>query len=187
MHRENYTEEILLRSLLGREPKVWKQWYAEVSPKLFSLSLRYMKDQDSASEVLQSSFLKIFSSLSQFTFRGEGSLRAWASRIVVNEALAELKRQGRLISLEQNEILEEAEESPEVETLSSEEIQEILSKLPDGYRVVFNLYVLESKSHKEIAGLLGITQSTSASQFHRAKKMLAQIIKEYQNANESTL
>ncbi len=184
MNGRNQFEENLLRSLKKKEPGSWKRWYDQVSPGLFSLTLRYVHDYDTACDVLQNSFLKIMDSLPQFQFRGEGSLRAWASRIVINESLGELKKRGKLDRFDDLSLIEQEQEEPQVQNLSSEEIIELVGVLPDGYRVVFNLFVIENKSHKEIAQLLGISESTSASQFYRARKMLSRLIKEYQTIND---
>lgn len=187
MSGRNHLEENLLRALNKKEAGSWKRWYDQVSPSLFSLALRYVHDYDTACDVLQNSFLKIMDSLPQFEFRGEGSLRAWASRIVINESLGELKKQGKLDRFDDLSMVEQQDEEPEVQNLSSEEILEMVRGLPDGYRVVFNLFVIENKSHKEIAQLLGISESTSASQFYRARRMLSKLIKEYQTINNQAL
>ncbi|MBO8467941.1 MAG: sigma-70 family RNA polymerase sigma factor [Bacteroidetes bacterium] len=149
---------------------------------LRALCSRYVTDDDDVNDILQSCFIKIFTSMDRFQYRGQGSLKAWISRITVNESLRFLHR-NRKDDAFKDSILKEAEESddadPEVEDIPADVLQQMIRDLPDGYRSVFNLYVLEEKSHREIAEMLGITESTSASQFHRAKKILAARIKEY--------
>ena len=81
--------------------------------------------------------------------------------------------------------ISETEEEPQIDDIPANVIQEMIRELPDGYRTVFNLFVFEEMSHKEIAGILGITESTSASQFHRARNMLAKKIKDYRNRENS--
>ena len=119
---------------------------------------------------------------SQFTYQGEGSLKAWLSRVMVNEALGYLRKKNAQIKQEvlMDEVpdMQEEDES-EMNDIPQTELMRLISELPDGYRTVFNLYVFEEKSHKEIAALLGITEHTSSSQFYRAKTLLAKKINEY--------
>lgn len=142
---------------------------------------RYVRDDDAVKDILQGSFLKIFSSISRFEYRGPGSLRAWMTRIAVNEALDYLRshEKTRKIYEDVPELPDMAEEEPETSDVPAAVIHEMIRNLPDGYRTVFNMYVFEEKSHREIAAALGITESTSASQFHRAKALLAARLKEY--------
>lgn len=148
---------------------------------------RYVNDADALREVLQASFEKIFSSIGRFSYRGPGSLRAWMTRIAVNEALKYLRdraKADRTLIYDVPDIAEEDE--PDVHDLPMSVLQEMIRSLPDGYRTVFNLAVFEEMSHKEIAAVLGISESTSASQFHRARNMLARRIREYRAAQETT-
>lgn len=140
---------------------------------------RYVTDPDDVKDILQETFMKIFSSMDGFVWRGPGSLRAWMSRILVNDCLKFLKKNGRFdtVPLESSDF---SDIEPDVGRIPPDEIQKMIRKLPVGYRTVFNLYVFEEKSHKEISELLGIKESSSASQLHRAKAMLAGWIKEYE-------
>lgn len=105
------------------------------------------------------------------------------ARIVVNEALKYLKNAGRISTVPEDRIPDIADgEEPEVDDIPQPVLQDMIRQLPDGYRTVFNLFVFEEKSHREIAGMLGITESTSASQFHRARKILADKIREYRKS-----
>ena len=118
----------------------------------------------------QDCFVKIFTSIHGFEWRGEGSLRGWMVRIVVNESLKFLKRNRQLESLDDGwDVPDTVEDEPDAEDIPSEVLQEMICRLPAGYRAVFNLYVFEKKSHKEIAAMLNIKESTSASQLHRGK------------------
>ena len=128
---------------------------------------------DDVRDVLQDCFVKIFTSIHGFEWRGEGSLRGWMVRIVVNESLKFLKRNRQLESLDDGwDVPDTVEDEPDAEDIPSEALQEMICRLPAGYRAVFNLYVFEKKSHKEIAAMLNIKESTSASQLHRAKAVL---------------
>lgn len=154
---------------------------------LFALCTRYIPDRNEAEDILQDSYLKIISSIGSFTWKGSGSLKAWMSRITVNEALQYLRRQKRCSFVEYKDALPDRaddEEEPDMERIPQSEIQKMIQGLSDGYRTIFNLVVFEGKSHKEIAEMLGITESTSASQFHRARKILANKIKEYNKSHE---
>lgn len=143
---------------------------------------RYIDDDENVRDILQDSFVKIFSTIGKFDYRGTGSLRAWMARIVVNEALQFLRKDSRL---QFSTINSSTPETPEDDANDSTDdipmpvLMEMIRKLPDGYRTVFNLYVFEDKSHKEIASILGIREDTSASQYHRAKAALMKQIKAY--------
>lgn len=162
--------------------------YSRYIGYLTAVCSRYIPDNDDMRDTLQNSFVKILSSLDRFSYRGPGSLKAWMSRIVANEALKFIE-QGRKTDIFKSEIEKEGETAdygdPEIDDVPAAVIQKMIQELPEGYRTVFNLYVFEEKSHKEIAGILGITDSTSASQFHRAKNILAKRIREYKNKQNS--
>ena len=163
-----------------------KKLYATWSGYLFALCRRYIPERESAEDVLQEVFIKIYSSMDSFSYKGQGSLKAWMSRIAVNESLMYLrkKKKADLVEYQDNLPDYEEEEEPDVGRVPADVIQRMIGELPDGYRTVFNLFVFEGKPHKEIAELLGITESTSASQFHRARKILAGKIKEYETEHE---
>lgn len=185
MHVGRQASEADLVSLVKKKDTVaMRSLYEAHAQYLAAVCNRYLVDADEASDVLQDSFIKIFSSIGGFEWRGEGSLRAWMKRIVVNEALMRLRaraRQGReFFSLDElPEDAPQTEEEPQIDGIPMEVLQKMIRSLPDGYRAVFNLYVLEQKSHKEIASILGISENTSYSQFSRAKSMLARRINEY--------
>ena len=131
--------------------------------------------------VLHDGFLNIFRSFSQFTYKGEGSLKAWLTRIMVNEALGYLRKKA---STNQEVIVEELPDvidgdEDDFEQIPQSVLMQFIKELPDGYRTVFNLYVLEEKGHKEIAEMLGITEHTSSSQLYRAKTLLMKKINDY--------
>lgn len=177
------SERQLVNDVRRGDDTAIKKLYDTSSGYLFALCTRYVPDRDAAEDILQECFLKIISSMDSFTWKGPGSLRAWMSRIMVNEALQYLKKRKKLNFVEYGDTLPETidsgQEEPQVDKIPPSEIQRMIGELPDGYRTVFNLFVLEQKSHREIAGMLGISESTSASQFHRARKLLAQKIRDY--------
>ena len=160
-----------------------RQFYERYADYLTAVCSRYIPEKADAKDVLQESFVKMFGALDAFEYRGEGSLKAWASRIVVNTALKSLRHSGRLHYMEElPELPEESE--PEVDRVPAPVLQQFIQALPDGYRTVFNLFVFEKKSHREIAALLGIKEDSSASQFFRARALLARKIKQYLKENE---
>lgn len=171
-------EAQLLERLRSKDPAASRLFYDRYAGYLTAVCLRYVPDRADAKDILQEAFIRMFERMDRFEFRGEGSLKAWASRIVVNGALKNLQRKKRLHFVEDLPDVPE-EEEPAVEKVPPAVIQRLIQGLPDGYRTVFNLFVFEKKSHREIAGLLGIKEDSSASQFSRARALLARQIKSY--------
>ena len=159
--------------------------YSEYADYLTAVCARYIPDDDELKDVLQESFIKIFSKIGEFNYRGNGSLRAWITRIVINESLQCIrkKKNSPIVNIEK-EPPDIQDEEPEIGNLNEEVLTNMIRKLPDGYRTVFNLFVIEGKSHKEIAKILNIKADSSASQFHKAKKQLAKMIKDYRLKQE---
>ena len=151
-----------------------RELYERYSGALMAVCLRYVADRETAEDVLQDGFIRIFKSMNRFTYIGEGSLKAWLSRVMANEALGYLRKQNARMQQEvdTDEIPDMPDEDEDVDDIPQSVLMELIRQLPDGYRTVFNLYVFEEKSHKEIAALLGITEHTSSSQFYRAKCLL---------------
>ena len=172
-----------MAKLVGNgDPRGQRELYERYAPYLTALASRYLGRTDAVKDLLQETFVKVFDRFGSFHYRGEGSLRAWLSRIVVNDALHVLRKTDRLLPVE-NLPEPDAEEDPDVENVPLDVLQAMISGLPDGYRTVFNLYVFEQMRHKDIAQLLGIKENSSASQFLRAKALLVKEIKEYKNRN----
>ncbi len=153
--------------------------YAVYADYLTGVCSRYIPQYDDLCDVLQDALVKVFTSISKFNYKGSGSLKAWLTRIVINEALMFLRNKKKMLFVDDDrEIPDQAEEPPDPEAINADEVATAIQMLPDGYRTVFNLYAIEGKSHKEIAKILDIKPDTSASQYHRAKNMLAKILKE---------
>lgn len=154
--------------------------YNEYADLLAGVCERYVPDSETVKDVLQESFIKIFSQINSFEYRGKGSLKAWLTRIVINESLNQLRKEKQFQISDTNiDNLDLPDIPPDTEDLTEDEILGLIHQLPPGYRTVFNLFVIEGKSHKEIAEILNIKADSSASQFHRAKSMLANMITEY--------
>lgn len=169
----------LLKRIRSGEASGMRLLYDRYIGYLTAVCSRYVVDSAAVKDILQDAFVKVFSKLDGFEYRGEGSLKAWMSRIVVNDSLKNLRGAGRLKYVDE---LPDTEGEGEIEGMPDvpvRELAEMIKSLPDGYRTVFNLFVFEKKSHREIAGLLGIKEDSSASQFFRARAMLAKKIKDY--------
>ena len=181
--KEIYNEELLLNLVRKGDEQAMRILYCRNIRYLSAVCSRYIYEEEDIKDVLQDAFLKIFASIKSFEYRGEGSLKGWMTKITLNETLTFIKNNSRLrfVELKQEEI--DKIEEPNTEGIPPAVIHSMIRELPDGYRTIFNLYVIEGKSHKEIAELLGIKPDSSASQLHRAKAMLAEKIKKYNPIN----
>ena len=181
----------MVKRLRNGENGAMQEFYTLYADHLTAVCSRYIVDRDDLKDVFQEALIHIFSHIPDFEYRGPGSLKAWASRIVVNEALDFLKtkKHNQLMLTEMG--IADVVEEPDDETLTLSDIppdviQQMVKNLPIGYRTVFNLYAFENKSHSEIAHLLGIKESTSSSQYHRAKNLLANMISQYINKEQQS-
>ena len=184
MHHIGYSnDEQRLAELIRRgDNAAMREFCSLYVPHLKAICTRYVTDSDDASDVLQETLISIVTHISDFHYLGQGSLKAWATRIAVNESLNYIRRNRRQeLTLQEQYIddIVEEEEDPPIEDIPPEVIQQMVRQLPTGYRTVFNLYVFEDKSHQEIAQLLGTSVKTSISQLHKAKNLLAQMIQTY--------
>lgn len=155
-----------------------KALYDALSRKMFAVCLRYMGDREAAEDVLQDGFVTLFSKLDSFS--GAGSFEGWARKIFVNTALMSLRRKDVLRNTEEvDAAFGISSESPTpVQQIGYRELMKLVSELPPGFRTVFNMYVIEGYSHKEISEALGVTEVTSRSQLQRARMLLQDKIKE---------
>ena len=178
-----HSEEDIAKGIRKGDNRAMRHFYAQYGGLLAAACSRYVNNDDDVKDLMQDAMVNIIQNIDNFTYKGKGSLRAWATRIVVNQALNFVKSQKRFhdtfadkdlgnLSLADNE-------EPDISDVPAEVIHRLISQLPDGYRTVFNLFAIEGKSHKEIAALLGIKADTSASQFFRAKNILANQIENY--------
>lgn len=183
--RKETEEERCLRKALDGDNTATEWIYRKHVRYLSALCSRYITEDEDIKDVLQESFIKIFTSLDSFKYRGEGSLKAWITKITLNETLKFVRNNSRLPidSIDDKDINIADGDSMETEDIPTDVLHQFIRELPDGYRTVFNLYVIDDKCHKEIAQLLGIKENTSASQLHKAKSMLAQKIKHYRTIN----
>lgn len=160
--------------------KARKELYIRYSGLMFALIMRYVGDKEQSEDLLHDGFISVFGSFDKFVWRGEGSLRAWMSRLFVNVALGWLRdKKDFEVSVDEIPEAEDDPEEPDVAQIPKELIMQFITELPTGYRTVFNLYAIEGLQHKEIAKMLNITERSSSSQFFRAKKILAHRILSY--------
>lgn len=165
----------LLEDCIAGNRKSQKELYDQYAPKMFSVCLRYTKNQMDAEDILQDGFVKLFNNLHRF--RGEGSFDGWVRRIFVNTAIEHIRRKNLNTTVGEgleNTIVDKQKNA--LDNLYEKDIIKTSMTLSDGYRTVFNLYAVEGFSHKEIAAQLGITESTSKSQFSRAKAILRNML-----------
>lgn len=176
---QNLSEKVLAERCQQGDNVARKQLYEQFADQLMTVCIRYCGDRDTAQDILHDGFLKAFRSFNQFQYKGEGSLRAWLTRIMINGALEVLRKRNMLNEQPIEELPDDIEDEEDLEQIPQSVLMKFIQELPAGYRTVFNLYVFEDKSHKEIAETLGITEHTSSSQFFRAKKLLMKKISDY--------
>ena len=177
-------EQRLVKRLQEGDKTAAREFYTRYGGSLAGVCVRYIADEEDVKDVIQNTLVHIFSHITDFKYRGNGSLEAWVVRIAVNESLKFLRTKDQHELLQPDyDIVDESDDDLSISDIPPDIIRQMLNRLPTGYRTVLNLYVFEGKSHKEIAILLGIKKDSSASQFHKAKKMLAQMIRKYNNNN----
>jgi RNA polymerase sigma factor (sigma-70 family) len=167
------SEEQLIKRAKKNKPSAYAELFQLYKRLWFGTCLRYLKQESDAEDALQNALIKIFTNLNQFD-ENKGSFKSWSSRIVVNENLMILRK--KVKSFEHFESSEHQEfvdqnETP-IDKLSAQELTDLITSLPPGYRTVFNLYAIEGFTHKEIAVQLDISEGTSKSQLYKARKML---------------
>lgn len=160
-----------------------RQLYELLSGKMYAVCMRYCSNQDNAQDILQEGWIKVFSNLQKY--RGTGSFEGWVRRIFINTAVEHFRKENRLYLVCDNEIALEMASTVyfQEDNLQLEELMNMIQKLSVGYRTIFNLYVIEGYSHKEIAEMLKISEGTSKSQLARARYLLQKQIHDAQSVN----
>jgi RNA polymerase sigma-70 factor (ECF subfamily) len=172
------TEDELIKACLANNNRAQKTLFETYSPRLMGVCLRYAQNRDEANDMLQDGFIKIFQKLN--TYSGNGSFGGWMHRTVSNTCLDAIRKNKKYkFSVE----IEHAEDQVfETESAISEirtkELLALIQRLPDGYRIVFNMFAIEGYGHKEIAEKLAITENTSKSQYRKARLWLQKELKE---------
>ena len=170
------TEEAILQGCLQNDAVAQKELYNRFSPKMLAVCYRFGHNREDAEDMLQEGFIKVFSQI--HTFRNQGAFEGWVRRIVVHTCINNLKKNKKFnesVDIIHATKLHVREESvPSI--VQAKQVVECIRLLPIGYRTVLNLYAIEGYSHKEISGMLDIEESTSRSQYTRAKQMLEDIL-----------
>ncbi len=170
------TEEILIIGCQEKNPQAQQELYQRFSPKMLSVCYRYAKSREDAEDMLQEGFIKVFTQINQFEQRG--SLEGWILKTIVHTCINHLKKYKKFTEhvdlIHAEALMSNQEYLPGM--LQAKQIIECIRQLPIGYRTVLNLFALEGYSHREIGSLLDIEESTSRSQYTRAKMMLEDIL-----------
>ncbi len=155
-----------------------KAIYDKLSAKMFAICLRYMGDRETAEDILQDGFVTLFSKIDSYS--GVGSFEGWARKIFVNTALMSLRKKDALKNTEDVEMARNiiSDDPTAIQKIGHTELLKMIADLPPGFRTVFNMYVIEGYSHKEIAEALNISETTSRSQLQRARMLLQSKIKD---------
>lgn len=173
--KSTYTINDLLKGCKAGDRKTQELLYRQTASKMLAVCMRYARDQMEAEDVLQLGYIKVFQKINEY--RGEGSFEGWIRRVMVNTAIESYRRNLRTLSVVP---IEDAYEQPctgfDFNNLGMQDLLNLISKLADGYRIVFNMYIIEGYSHKEIAETLGISEGASKSQLSRARAILKQEI-----------
>ena len=164
-----YNEKLLIHRAIQNDREAQQQLFAKHSPKMLGICRQYVKDIHYAEDLLLSGFLKVFTKLS--TFKHEGSFEGWIRRIMVNTCISHLRKKNLLNLSDEDFVFNEAA-TESLENTSVTDIQKLIDALPEGYKIVFNLFAIEGFKHSEIASNLGISLSTSKTQLFRARKLL---------------
>ncbi len=172
----------LIKQCANDDRKAQKEIYQLFAGKLFSICLKYSKNKQEAQDNFQDGFVTIFDKIGQFNFKG--SFEGWLKRVMVNTILLKYRKK-TVLNIVTEEIPDEVVVDIDDDEISLDFLLNLIQELPDRYRMVFNLYVLDGCSHKEIAKMLKIAEGTSKSNLARARGILKQKIEVYQESQQS--
>jgi RNA polymerase sigma factor (sigma-70 family) len=180
---ETYRMELqqLLKECKEGSTTAQKYLFDRFAKQMFIVCRRYMKNDKTAEEQLMNGFLKFFQNMERFEYVSDASTVAWLKKLMVNECLMELRKNSSFLHVASDELPEVSIDEAALHQLSAGEIFKLITQLPPGYRMVFNLFEVEGFSHKEIAVQLGINEGTSKSQLSKAKQMLQQLLHQQNN------
>lgn len=175
---QNITDSDLINGCIKGDRRMQEELYRRFSPRMYAVCLRYAGNAEEAEDILQEGFIKVFKKLD--SFRSEGSFEGWVRRIFVNTAIEHFRRKRYLMPVtEKEENTIEGKFTSVLDELGAKDIMALVQELSPGYRTVFNMYVVEGYTHKEIADMLGISEGTSKSQLSRAKVILQDMVRTY--------
>ena len=177
------SDNYILKGCLNGDRNAQKALYEKYKVPMFRVCLRYAQNREEAEDMLQDGFIKVFADLKKF--RSDGALGGWIRKVMVNTALMAIRKRKQLFSSVEIENLADHVTTDEniFAEMNAKALTRIIQKLPDGYRVVFNMYVVEGYPHKEIAQKLDISINTSKSQLSKAKAMLRRILEKVINTD----
>jgi len=170
--------EDIIKGCIKGNAKAQEQLYLAYKGVLYSLCLKYCRNEEEAEDNLHNAFIEIFTSIGKY--KNAGSFEGWMKRITINKAIDSFKKATQMVPIKDN-LPEDTDVTDEEMNLPANFILNLVQQLPDQYRLVFSMYELDGYSHKEIAEALGITESTSKSNLHRAKATLKEKIKAKQS------
>ena len=162
----------LIKECVKGNAKAQRFLFDKFAPKMLTVCIRYAKNKSDAEDVLQDAFIKVFNKISEF--KNEGSLEGWIRRIMVNTSLDQIRKNSKFSNDTNLEAVSYKLENNDFtfENLVSEDLLKLINSMPNGYRIVFNMFAIEGYSHQEIASTLGVTENTSKSQYLRARSFL---------------
>jgi RNA polymerase sigma-70 factor (ECF subfamily) len=171
------SETDLINGCLNKDRRIQEELYQRYAARMYAVCLRYCKNPEDAQDVLQDGFVKVFRGIQNY--RGDGSFDGWLRRVIVNTAIEHYRRSAKNIAVVDPQDVEIEDPSwHALQNLDEKDIIAMLQHLSEGYRLVFNMHVIEGYSHREIAEILGTTEGTSKSQLARAKAMLKQMVEQ---------
>lgn len=177
--------ESLLEGCKRGDRKSQEGLYYQLSGRMMAVCMRYAKDRTEAEDMLQIGFVKVFQKIAEF--RNEGSFEGWIRRIMVNSAIEIYRKNLRTLSVvDIDEVHDVVQSTFDMSGLEARDLMKLIQQLSSGYRMVFNMYVIEGYSHKEIAETLGISEGASKSQLSRARAILKEKILRMEGANYAT-
>ncbi len=166
-----YSDEQIIAGCRAGDRKYQELLYQRFASKMFTVCMRYAAESNSAQDLLQEGFVKIFKNIDKF--RGDGSFEGWIRRIFVNTCLEFVRKKANMYVVQDTDNVKVVyQDENALQKLMKEDLMEMIQSLSTGYRTIFNLYVIEGYSHKEIAELLNVTEGTSKSQLARARYLL---------------
>jgi RNA polymerase sigma-70 factor (ECF subfamily) len=180
LHQE---EREIIKLAVENNRQAQQKIYSKYSPKMLGICRQYIKDLQQAEDIMITAFMKVFTNLDSFEHKG--SFEGWIRRIMVNECISYIRVQKKVSFLEDEYYVEDSFNNIESH-FSVNDIQSLIDSLPDGYKMVFNLYIIEGYKHQEIAKMLGINEGTSKSQLSHARKMLQEQINKLKNYSNGT-
>ncbi len=179
----NQEENEIIRLAIENNRSAQQKIYVKFSSKMLSVCRQYIKDIHQAEDIMITAFMKVFVNLKKFQYNG--SFEGWIRRIMVNECISHIRVQKKVNFLEEENYSEDSLNNIESQ-FSVEDIQFLIDNLPDGYKMIFNLFAIEGYKHHEIASMLGINEGTSKSQLSHARKILKDQILKLKNYSNGT-